>query len=56
MTKRHWLIIFIIFILTHGLIFARSIPSPHNALSATHNKWKEVDISYDHDFPYKECL
>ena len=52
--KRHWTITFIILILLHSSIFANDISFHHNTLSAADQHLKEVDISYDHDFPYKD--
>ena len=56
MVKKYWLIIFIlsISVLRNGSVFAKIISISHNTLSAAYHNWQEVDIVYDHDFPYKE--
>ena len=52
--ERYWFMSFIVFILLHDSIFAQRIPCSRNALSATCHHLREVDINYNHDFPYRD--
>ena len=53
MVKKYRLTIFYLFIFAHNPIRANAMHYSNNNQSTAYGAWKEVDISYDNDFPYK---
>ena len=53
MVKKYRLTIFYLFIFAHNPIRANAMHYSNNNQSIAYSAWKEVDISYDNDFPYK---
>ena len=54
MKKQYWLIISLLLVPVHDSVFAQNIWLSYHTLSATDNNWQKVDISYNHDFFYKD--